>query len=379
MASIRVLVVEDSLTQRHQLVSLIQSAPGMAVVGQARDGLEAVQFVEELRPDVISMDIRMPRLGGLEATRQIMESFPTPIVIVSHASSDAQVAMQAMQAGALAAVEKPPMKGHPDYAARCDELVSMLRLMSGVRVIRHWSDPSTRAVKGDTQELKADHSLKAAAVSQPLLKRQTGRLQGLQPEIVAIGASAGGPGTLARILGALPADFHLPILIVQHLTREFMPGLAEWLDRAGPLSVRLPTAGEMPHPGTVLVAPGSVHLRVSADRRIVLDSDRGVYRHHPAVDVLFDSVARHYGQSAIGIILTGMGDDGAAGLQALRQAGARTIVQDEATCIVFGMPAAAIALGAAEYVLPLDRIAPAILELSGRGEGRNFNANGVAR
>lgn len=178
MASIRVLVVEDSITQRHQLVSLIQNAPGMAVVGQARDGLEAVQFVEELRPDVISMDIRMPRLGGLEATRQIMESFPTPIVIVSHASSDAQVAMQAMQAGALAAVEKPPMKGHPDYAARCDELVSMLRLMSGVRVIRHWSDPSTRAVKGDTKELNAEHLLKAAAVSQPLLKRQTGPVAG---------------------------------------------------------------------------------------------------------------------------------------------------------------------------------------------------------
>jgi len=367
VATIRVLIVEDSITQRHQLVSLIQNAPDMAVVGQARDGLEAVQFVEKLRPDVISMDIRMPRLGGLDATRQIMELYPTPIVIVSYASSDSQVAMQALQAGALAAVEKPPMRGHPDYAARCDELVSMLRLMSGVRVIRHWSGPT----KGDTKELKADNT--------PVIKRKTAPLSGPQPEVVAIGASAGGPGTLARVLSGLPADFPLPVLIVQHLTREFMPGLAEWLDRACPLNVRLATAGEIPRPGTVLVSPGGVHLKVSADRRIVLDSDQGAYRHHPAVDVLFDSVARYYRQSAIGIVLTGMGDDGAAGLQAMRQAGARTIAQDEESCIVFGMPAAAIAQGAAEFVLPVGRIASAILELSDRGEGRNFNANGVAR
>ncbi len=359
MGVIRVLVVEDSITQRHQLVSLIQKAPDMTVVGQARDGLEAIQLVEKLRPDVISMDIRMPHLGGLDATRQIMGHFPTPIVIVSNASNDADMAMQAMQAGALAAVEKPPATTAPDFASRCDELLSMLRLMAGVRVIRHWHP--------------------VAPLPYPT-KPVTGVFRSpVRPEIVAIGASAGGPGTLATLFGGLPRDFNLPILVVQHLTPEFMPGLAEWLNRAGPLPVRLAVNGEPPSPGTVLIAPGGMHMRISADGRIVLDSMRGNFRHHPAVDVLLGSAADRYGPRAVGIVLTGMGDDGAQGLRSMRDAGARTIVQDEATCVVFGMPAASIALGAAEFVLPLEKIAPTIRTLCDRGEGRHNHADSSAR
>jgi two-component system, chemotaxis family, protein-glutamate methylesterase/glutaminase len=358
VSAIRVLVVEDSITQRHQLVSLIQKAPDMAVIGQARDGLEAVHLVETLRPDVISMDIRMPHLGGLDATRQIMEQFPTPIVIVSNASSDADMAMQAMQAGALAAIEKPPAKSHPEFEARCDELLSMLRLMAGVRVIRHWGASSNGT--GD------------------LPTTPPAKLHDRLPEIVAVGASAGGPGTLATLFRGLPSDFCLPILVVQHLAVEFMPGLADWLSRSGSLPVRLAVDGEMPAPGVALVAPGGHHMRLGADRRIVLDSNRGNFRHHPAVDVLLGSVADCYGARAIGAVLTGMGDDGAVGLRAMRDAGARTIAQDEATSVVFGMPAASIALGAAEFVLPLEKIASTILLLSDRGEGRP-NANSAAR
>jgi two-component system, chemotaxis family, protein-glutamate methylesterase/glutaminase len=361
VTAIRVLVVEDSITQRHQLVSLIQKAPDMTVIGQARDGLEAILLAEKLRPDVISMDIRMPRLGGLDATRQIMEQFPTPIVIVSHASSDADMAMQAMQAGALAAIEKPPARTHPEFDTRCDELLSMLRLMAGVHVIRHWPSPSNGSA--------ADTLPKTAQLRNSLVV----------PEIVAIGASAGGPGTLATLFRGLTPSFALPILVVQHLAADFMPGLADWLNRSSNLPVRLAVDGEIPPPGTVLVAPGGHHLRLSTDRRIVLDSDRGNFRHHPAVDVLLRSVAESYGPRSIGVVLTGMGDDGAEGLRAMRATGARTIVQDEATCVVFGMPAAAIALGAAEFVLPLEKIASTILRLSDRGEGRHNNANSAAR
>jgi two-component system chemotaxis response regulator CheB len=341
-------------------VTLIQKAPDMVVIGQAHNGMEAVQLVEQLRPDVISMDIRMPQLGGLEATRQIMRDFPTPIVIVSNASSDAHMAMAAMQAGALAAIEKPPASTDPAFAQRCDDLVSTLRLMAGVRVIRHWNN--TRPLPNTGRLL---------ATSQPL--RPT------LPEIAVIGASAGGPGALAAVLGMLPADFGLPVLIVQHLTSEFMYGLAEWLNRAGPLPVRLAVEGELPMPGQVLLAPGGKHLRVSIEGRVVLDSRRGNYRHQPAVDALFQSAADFYASRALGIVLTGMGDDGAAGLRAMRDMGARTIVQNEETCVVFGMPAAAIERGAAEFVLPLEKIGSAIRALSNRGEGRTNDSDSPAR
>jgi two-component system, chemotaxis family, protein-glutamate methylesterase/glutaminase len=361
VTAIRVLVVEDSITQRHQLVTLIQKAPDMSVIGQARDGVEAVELVEKLRPDVISMDIRMPRLGGLDATRQIMAQFPTPIVIVSNASSDADMAMQAMQAGALAVIEKPPARTHPEFERRCDELLSMLRLMAGVHVIRHWHTP--------TNGTAGEGMAKTGHLFDPVRS----------PEIIAIGASAGGPGTLATLFRGLPADFGLPILVVQHLAADFMPGLADWLSRCGPLPVRLAADGETPLPGTVYIAPGGHHLGLGADKRIVLDSERGNFRHHPAVDVLLGSVADCYGARAIGVVLTGMGDDGAQGLRALRDTGARTIAQDEATSVVFGMPAAAIALGAAEFVLPLEKIASTILKLSDRGQGRELHADSAAR
>jgi two-component system chemotaxis response regulator CheB len=367
MAVIRVLVVEDSLTQRHQLVSLIQKAPGMTVAGQARDGLEALALIKKVKPDVISMDIRMPRLDGLETTRHIMEQHPTPIVIVSHAASDAELAIQAMQAGALAALEKPPARNHPDFARRCDELLSMLRLMAGVSVIRHWNAKPRPAAE---QRSPLPPALATG--------NSTGTNQSPIPEIVAIGASAGGPGALSALLTGLMPTLNLPILITQHLTAEFMPGLAEWLNRSGPLSVRLAAHGDVPRPGEVLLAPGGVHMSLSAEGRIVLDSNKGAYRHQPAVDALFESVAQGYGPRAIGVVLTGMGDDGAAGLRAMRDAGAHTIAQDEATCVVFGMPGAAIALGAAEFVLPLKEISSAILALSDRGEGREHGSDSSA-
>ncbi|MHB8630043.1 MAG: chemotaxis-specific protein-glutamate methyltransferase CheB [Aggregatilineales bacterium] len=355
----RVLIVEDSPTQRLALTRLIESAPDLTVCGQAADGEEAIRLAEELRPDVISMDVLMPRLDGLNATRRIMAVCPTPIVVVSSVSASRD-AMEILRAGALAAVEKPPAPTASDYAVRCAEIIRLLRLMSAVRVIRHWSPDGTRAPHPTA--LLSDSGtgpLRPILSSGPMLR--------FRPTIVGIGASAGGPGALATILSRLPADFPLPIMIVQHLSAEFVPGLAEWLDRSCPLTVRLAAAGEVPVPGTVYVAPGNTHLRLGTDRALVLDSRTGSYRHCPAVDALFESFADSYGAQAIGVVLTGMGDDGALGLRAMRNVGAHTIAQDEASCVVFGMPGAAIAQGAAEFILPLTAISGALQRLAVRG------------
>ncbi len=368
MAAIRILVVEDSMTQRYQLVTMIQSAPDMIVVGQARDGLEAIQLTEKLRPDVISMDLRMPTLDGLEATRRIMRMFPTPIVIVSHAAGDSELTMQAMQTGALAAIEKPPASTHPDFAARRDELLSMLRLMAGVRVIRHWH----------TGPLSPD-IIKTGPLRMSLAAQGLRPNPAALPEIIVVGASAGGPSALAELFSKLPTTVNVPVVVVQHLTADFMPGLASWLDRVSPLKVRLAQAGDIPIPGEILIAPGGYHLRFSADKRIVLDSNRGPHRHQPAVNVLLESTAECYGPRAVGVLLTGMGDDGATGLRTMHDVGARTIAQDERSSAVFGMPAAAIALGAAEFVLPLEKIVPALSMLTDRGEGRNNATGSIAR
>jgi two-component system, chemotaxis family, protein-glutamate methylesterase/glutaminase len=371
MAAIRVLVVEDSQTQRYQLVSLIEKTPDLKVIGQAHNGLEAVQLVERLRPDVISMDIRMPHLSGLEATRQIMAHFPTPIVIVSHAYSEAELAMQAMQAGALAVIEKPPASNHPTFDQRCTELVSMLRLMAGVRVIRHWN---YRDSNPDGKPPITTGILRSSTAALTQARGLTGT-----PEVVAIGASAGGPGALLAVLSSLPIDFPLPVLVVQHLSPDFMAGLSHWLNHSCRIPVRLAQSGEHLKPGEVLLSPGGVHMGVSEDKRIMLDSRRGMYRHQPAVDVLLTSVAQRYATRAIGVVLTGMGNDGAHGLLAMRNAGAHTIVQDEATSAVFGMPAACIALDAAQLVLPLEKIGPAIKMLSERGERSANGTNSLAR
>ncbi len=355
----RVLIVEDSPTQRLALTRLIESVPDLTVCGHAADGEQAVRLAEALRPDVISMDVMMPRLDGLNATRRIMAECPTPIVVVSSVSASRD-AMEILRAGALAAVEKPPAPTASDYAARCAEIIRLLRLMSAVRVIRHWSPDSAHAPR-PTALLSESGTGPLRPNSAPALLSRS------RPAIVGIGASAGGPGALATVLSRLPADFPLPIVIVQHLSAEFVPGLAEWLDRSCPLNVRLASAGDVPTPGTIYVAPGNAHLRLGTDRTLVLDSRVGSYRHCPAVDALFESLADEYGVQAIGVVLTGMGDDGASGLRAMRNVGAHTIAQDEATCVVFGMPGAAIAQGAAEFILPLSSISGALQRLAIRG------------
>ncbi len=347
----RVLIAEDSPTMRRHLVNVINGAPGLQVVGEARDGAEVLTMVSELKPDVVSMDIRMPGMDGLEATRRIMNQYPTPVVVVSGlVEQDIDLSFQALQAGALAVVEKPLDRSDPGYVAKQRHLVNTLTAMARVRVIRRWE---TYVEKVDIGAGSAG----AAALTKPAV----------QAEIVAIGASAGGPSALSVLLKELPADYPRPIAIAQHMPEEFTSGLARWLDKATALQVQVAEDNLVLKPGVVYLAPGAAHLMiVRRQGQLVskLRTEQGGFRYQPSVDVLFESVAETCGPASVGVILTGMGDDGSAGMLAMRQAGALTYAQDEATCTVFGMPGAAIACGAVMNVLGLSNLATTLAQLN---------------
>lgn len=347
-APIRVLLAEDSPTVRHHLATLMREMGGIEVIGEAHDGAAALALAKELRPDVISMDVRMPGMDGLEATRRIMTECPTPVVIVSTiAEGDVELSFQALQAGALAVVAKPPDRGDPTFPEKQRQLVKTLIAMADVRVIAR------------RQRLEPNNGYGQSA-------QYSRRSVPQQAEVIAIGASAGGPSALTTLLGGLPEDFPVPIVIVQHMLPEFLPGLARWLDKATPLQVRMATEGNVLKPGVVNLSQGDAHLILDRRSNALVSRirhSRQGYRYQPAIDVLFDSVAAVCGARAVGIILTGMGDDGADGLGAMRRAGAYTIAQNETSSTVFGMPAAAIEREAVVRVLPLTAIAGALIEL----------------
>jgi two-component system chemotaxis response regulator CheB len=328
------------------MVAILQNTPDFQVVGTARNGVEAVRLALRLKPDVITMDVYMPEMDGFEATRQIMTEIPCPVVIISASADKNQrdLSFNALQAGALSVLEKPTMNDSPEVF---QALVRQVKLMSEVKVVRRWSDSSARLTRHPAAELPA------------LVRNSQPKIQ-----LVAIASSTGGPGTLAEILSKLPATFPAPILVVQHITPGFSAGLASWLNQQTPLTVRLADHAEEPKPGQVLLAPDNHHLVVNSMGLVALQNTPPVSSQRPSANVLFQSVAQVYGSTAIGVILTGMGSDGADGLLAMRQAGAHTIAQDKETCVVFGMPAVAIELGAAEQILPANRIAAAITILT---------------
>jgi two-component system chemotaxis response regulator CheB len=349
---IRVLIAEDSPTVRAYLTELFESEAGLQVVGVARDGIEAVAMAAQLRPDVITMDIYMPRLNGLEATQRIMQEAPTRIIVVSSSLDTAQVDLtfNAIQAGALGALDTP---GGPDSDAADRRLIAMVKAMAEVSVVTQW--PRT-AKQMPTLPSTGELRLRAPRV-QPVRGSKPARL-------IALATSTGGPAALQTILHSLPGNFRLPILVVQHIASGFGTGLVSWLSSRTALKLRLARTGDVVRAGEVLFAPDDRHLRIRVGGVLEVFEGEPVKGVRPSADLLFASIASVYGAAAAVVVLTGMGDDGALGAREVHAAGGRVFAQDEESCIVYGMPREAVATGCVDQVVPLERVADLLIDLA---------------
>ncbi len=344
---IRILIAEDSLTTRALLREILCSDPEIQVIGQAKTGVEAVAMTRTLKPDLVTMDIHMPDMDGLTATKEIMIAAPTPTIIITGSSAPHEVAvsMHALRAGALDVLSKPPGPGAPGFEEAAGKLIATVKAMSQVKVVRHWRGGPRTARAGAANALSPRSP------------------QSCRGPVVAVAASTGGPAALQRLFEDLPGDFNAPILVVQHITRGFIDGLVSWLNSVCDLQVKLARQGEILGPHTVYLAPDDRHLGVSSQGAAVLSSAPPIAGFRPSGTFLFESVAQAYGSAAVGVILTGMGTDGVDGLRALRLAGGQILAQDEKSSVVFGMPGAAVAAGLADEVLSLDALAAQLVEL----------------
>jgi two-component system chemotaxis response regulator CheB len=346
---IRVLVADDSAFMRKVLVSILDSDGTFEVVGESRDGRETVEKAAKLKPDVITMDINMPHMDGLRATEIIMSTEPRPILIVSAESKDgADATLRALELGAIDFVAKPSGGIDLDMSSVREELVRKLRIASKVRVIRN---------------LLRSTPAKAARVD-PTRPGTASAATGARLPVAVLAASTGGPATLMKLMPAFGADFPAALLIVQHMPGAFTAQFAEQLGAVSRLPVKHAAQGDVLRAGQVYVCPGDCHLRV-ASGRIVLDDGPRIAGYRPSIDVTLESVAALAGANAVAAILTGMGNDGARGVMAIQESGGLVIAQDEATSVIFGMPAEAIRSGAVAKVLPLEQIATAISQRVG--------------
>lgn len=324
------------------MVHVLEADPAIQVIGAVNGGPAALVFIEAKLPDVVLMDIHMEGMDGFEVTRRIMETTPLPVVMCSAITDPRAVAtlFRAYEAGAVAVVEKPVGYDHPDFDRLSTELLQSIKLMSEVRVVRRWPRRVAPVV------------LPTVSTAPPTKLR-----------VVGIGASTGGPPALQTLFAGLPKDFPLPILVVQHITAGFLPGLAEWLNQTTPLHVQIAAHGARALPGHVYLAADDFHLGIDARGHLDLNKQPPENGLRPAADHLFRSLARHCGAGAIGVLLTGMGKDGARGLRAMRDKGACTIAQDRATCVVYGMPGEAAALHAAVHILAIESMADALVRI----------------
>src|SRR3954467_11260395 len=375
---IRVLIVDDSAFMRKVLQSIISADPSLEVCGEARDGKDAVEKTEQLNPDVLTMDINMPHVDGLQATEIIMSKQPKPIVIVSSESRDgADITLKALELGAIDFVAKPSSGIDLDMNSVRDELVRKLKLASKVRVIR----TAVRSKLGAeiassaprTEPAPAHGRLaSAAAVAAPAPTPQ--RLQPAGPPtmnptlarangkfpVVVLAASTGGPQTLMNLIPRFPRGFAGAVILVQHMPGNFTGQFSQQLADIAQIKVKEAEQGEMLQPGVLYVCPGSHHLRVTPTGRITLDDGPRISGYRPCADVTLETVAQFAGPMSIGVVLTGMGNDAARGVTSVKDSGGHVIAQDEATSVIFGMPAEAIKTGAVDQVLGIENIFPAL-------------------
>ncbi len=340
---IRVVVVDDSPFVRRALGRMLGSAPDIEVVGMAVDGQDGLEKVRDLRPDVVTLDVKMPRMGGLEALQRIMLECPTAVLLLSSLTSDGgEVTLRGLELGAMDFVDKSSVQGHMNLLGLTDELLAKVRALASVPRARlgHAVEPGPEARPG------------------------SGPAGGDRAEVVAIGTSTGGPPALQAIIPRLPAHLAAPLLVVQHMPPGFTRSRAERLDQRSRLRVREAEDGEVLKAGTVLVAPAGRHMKVrrrEGQTRIWLDEEPKAALHRPAIDVLMASVAKVFGRRALGVLLTGMGADGVEGLRAIRAAGGRTLAESEESAVIYGMPKAAVEAGVVDQTVTLARMADEIV------------------
>jgi two-component system chemotaxis response regulator CheB len=390
---VRVLIVDDSALMRRVLRSILERDPHILVVGEAANGREALQQVAVLRPNVITMDVRMPVMDGLETTEQLMAYYPTPILVItaSLSSYDIDITFQMLGAGALDVMEKPRLSDQATFDNHGIELIRRVKAVARMRVVTHLRGrrrADAAEAQGRSQQTNppapiaasaplalaqpADNAARplARALAQtgmlgtlprhkkPVRRRQTGMLT---YPLLVIGASAGGPRVVYQILANLPLPFHAAVVVVQHIAEGFGAGMAEWLSGAGTLMVRLAHEGMPLEVGTALVVPDGMDLLIEKDGRIHLSNEPLVIqRPRPSVDITMQSAAQVFGRRTIGVLLTGMGRDGALGMQAIHEAGGYTIAQNEASAPIYGMPRVAVELGVVDDVLPPEDMVAAI-------------------
>lgn len=352
MARIRVLVVDDSAFMRKLIADRLSSDPGIEVAGTASNGREALERIEELQPDVVTMDVTMPGMDGLTALKTIMQTRPVPVVMLSNLTSEgADATMKALELGAVDFVAKPSAQISLDIAGSSHDIVNKVKIAAGTR--------------GSLKKI----SLRKAYVPEPSPRTVSG-LEASLNKLVLIGTSTGGPKALHQVIPKLPGHINAAILIVQHMPAGFTRSLAERLDQVSAVKVKEAEPGEKILPGCAYVAPGDYHLKVAAaaqwgkrDLLVKLDQSPPLHGCRPAFDVLLASAAEQFWSHMVCVIMTGMGHDGAAGLLKVRAKKARTIAEHQSSCVVYGMPKAAVETGQVDFVVPLPEIPGAIMKL----------------
>jgi len=347
---IRILLVDDSPLVLHILQRMLSRFPEIQVVGTAANGREALDLMPALNPDVICADLHMPVMDGLEFTREVMADYPRPILVVSvSVEPGSPNIFRLLEAGAVDILPKPRDILNGDMDKLANELASKIRILAGVRVFRRHKNAH------------------GAAASKPVPKLAVMPRPQAPLRMVVIGASTGGPQALREILGSLPANFPLPVVCVQHIGSSFLSEMVMWLAEICPLPVRKATHGEKPQAGVVYFAPEDAHLELDDGGRFALSLEALFDGHRPSVTVTMRAAARCFGGGAVGVLLTGMGRDGADGMASIAAAGGITIAQDEASSTVYGMPKQAVELGAVQHILPLEQIAPTLISIADCG------------